>query len=492
MKARVFPKLDIPDDLNELGKYIGYYDTVQEQIEFLKYVKLEMDLYYEPRFEIELDAMEVKEYDDWNKILDKKIDFYEKLLEDEEKKKAKNNENTFGLYNFEFDKIKELTEKLEQDEAILYLKYILKEFDREKRENFYLFMTDDEINYFKKNIIITDPNKIHEPPDAMLMGIGAGQKLAIENFEKNINNEIEFIKEKKKNVKTDESNTIKKVANNNDNDRYKECLEKGTQYFIGHKHKRLHFIYFYMEMKKYYGDDIGLIEKVYYKIVTDNPVIKIFGYNYDEYKKKIEKCRNKAELNKIFDVEKNNIEEQLKAINDYKPDYYIKWEQVNNRKIYEDDLEGLGYTNKNDSNNLKYKNAWIRYFIEDVKNEKLREILFYGFSGEMDETEDITNKNSVKIFLENLESELKDYLDKIVQFYLINNANIENDRVDQKDKKKWTMTKSEFARFIQETYEKNKKEYKSLRDANNKLFEEYEFEDKKWTKEKCYDLVRQT
>jgi hypothetical protein len=63
---------------------------------------------------------------------------------------------------------------------------------------------------------------------------------------------------------------------------------------------------------------------------------------------------------------------------------------------------------------------------------------------------------------------------------------------DGKRKKEWTGTKSEFARFVNETYEKDKTGFKSRRKAAHELFEEYDFSDKSWTKERCYDLVRQT
>ena len=60
----------------------------------------------------------------------------------------------------------------------------------------------------------------------------------------------------------------------------------------------------------------------------------------------------------------------------------------------------------------------------------------------------------------------------------------------ESEKKSWNGTKTEFARFVQEIYEKNRGNYKSLKKASEVIFNEYIFEDKKWTKEKCYDLVR--
>lgn len=85
----------------------------------------------------------------------------------------------------------------------------------------------------------------------------------------------------------------------------------------------------------------------------------------------------------------------------------------------------------------------------------------------------------------------KDYGNKVKD--TIGEKNIFSSKKGEiKYKVKWTKNKSEFARFVNEEYEKNSENYKSLRDAANKLFDEYEFEDNYWTKEKCYDLVRQT
>jgi hypothetical protein len=53
----------------------------------------------------------------------------------------------------------------------------------------------------------------------------------------------------------------------------------------------------------------------------------------------------------------------------------------------------------------------------------------------------------------------------------------------------WTGTKSEFARFVNEEYMGHRGGYKSLRNAAESLFDEYSFPFK-WTKEKCYGLVR--
>jgi len=61
-------------------------------------------------------------------------------------------------------------------------------------------------------------------------------------------------------------------------------------------------------------------------------------------------------------------------------------------------------------------------------------------------------------------------------------------------KKDWKGTKGEFATFVNDVYledQKTKqKEYLSLRDASNKLYDEHNFRWKDWTKEQCYDIVK--
>ncbi len=57
-------------------------------------------------------------------------------------------------------------------------------------------------------------------------------------------------------------------------------------------------------------------------------------------------------------------------------------------------------------------------------------------------------------------------------------------------KKRWKRKKGEFARFVANEYYENQDQYSSIRDAVFKLFDQYEFDDASWTKEKCYDLVR--
>lgn len=434
--------------------------------------------------------------------------FYEKqlvkytLMENGEKKIETENggiQINIDCYNFDFNKIKKYAENLDPNKATLYLKYVLKEFDREKRENYILYWTQDDIEYLSKNFIIDDLSKLEQPPNLEDLGRSARISLAKENFEKNVLNEITFIEEKIKMTRKDTTSNkiISKLNKNNaDENKFQEYLERGTKYYLKHKHTRLSFIEFYDEMKRYFGDDLGLCEKVFYRIINDVPVIRIFGYDMEDVKRRIDRCGNEDELNKLIEVEKRKTEELLKAIHDYKLDYYVKWEKSYKQDVDEDWLEQQGYTDEKDLPFDMHYNGWLKYYLEDIQNVNLIEMLKYGFTGRLGDFDNINDKNAVKIYLDDIESELKKFKDEIVQAYVLKNAKLIQKPTDkikvQRQKKKWNKNKSEFARFVNETYDKERNKYKSLRDANNKLFEEYEFEDKNWTKEKCYDLVRQT
>jgi len=59
------------------------------------------------------------------------------------------------------------------------------------------------------------------------------------------------------------------------------------------------------------------------------------------------------------------------------------------------------------------------------------------------------------------------------------------------EKERWAGTKTEFARKIAAEYLADKgKNYKSLKNACEQLFQKYEFDDKKFTAQRCYDLAR--
>ena len=348
MKARIFPKLDIPNDLQELGSFLGYYDTVQEQIDFLKYVKLEMELYYELRFEDDFDLLDAKLYNDWTKIIDKKIKFYEDILSNGDEERGITNKGNYELFNFELKKIKEFISKCEPEEAILYLKYILKEFDREKRENFYLFMEESEIDYFKENVIVTDSVKVNEDQDFTMMGIGSKQKLAIENFEKNINNEIKFL-QNKSSSSFNEPDDI----NFDDPEEYNKMLdlylEYGKECYLTTWKDDFQLLAFENKMIKKYGPKVrGYIYHLYKYIANKTNPIEFIGFNYEQQTKNLDEEKIKNEINRI-DGYINQIE-KLASLTEG---------DIDSKNIPEDELEKF--------------DEWQCYYISKLKDKSLAE-----------------------------------------------------------------------------------------------------------------------
>ncbi len=55
----------------------------------------------------------------------------------------------------------------------------------------------------------------------------------------------------------------------------------------------------------------------------------------------------------------------------------------------------------------------------------------------------------------------------------------------------WKKSKQEFCHYVNDEYDKHKELHKNRRDAVNKIFERYSFDDKKWNGKRCYDLCLQ-
>lgn len=55
----------------------------------------------------------------------------------------------------------------------------------------------------------------------------------------------------------------------------------------------------------------------------------------------------------------------------------------------------------------------------------------------------------------------------------------------------WNGTKSEFCRYVKESYQKDLSNYKSLRKATERIFASYRFNEE-WTWENCYELVKKS
>lgn len=85
-----------------------------------------------------------------------------------------------------------------------------------------------------------------------------------------------------------------------------------------------------------------------------------------------------------------------------------------------------------------------------------------------------------------------EYLEKILgKTNIIKEKSIDSNNEGNAEKERWAGTKTEFARKIAEEYQTDKgKNYKSLKNACEQIFQKYEFDDKKFTAQRCYDLAR--
>lgn len=160
---------------------LDLYDTYEEQIKYLKRKIIELDI----------DTVNIDDYgyDELKYNLEQLIINREKLIKNNDKAGDENEQ--YPLFNYEFGKIKEYANKLENNSAILYLEYILKEFDREKRENEDLYLSKKDKTYRKDSY----PEVFlgNKGVEASLEWIEKGQKKRIDNFEINIKNEIKYI-----------------------------------------------------------------------------------------------------------------------------------------------------------------------------------------------------------------------------------------------------------------------------------------------------------
>lgn len=318
------------EDVMELE--LDLYDTIEEQIEYLKNKLQEFDL----------DTINIttNEYDDIRNDFKIRIKNRQYLLAQ--------NTNEKPLFSFDFQKIKKYANELQKDEGILYLKYVLKEFDREKRENFYLFMELNEIEYFNKNIVINEPEKVNEPPDAVLAGIGSKQKLAIENFERSIRNEIEFLQDKN-------STTIEAEAaiNINEPKELEKMLvnyyDSGKECYLATWKDKFQILTFQKKMFEIYGKEVsGYIGHLYRYIAKRTNPIEFLGCDYENIRINYDGEKIKKEIIKI----ESYIDEITKLS-------YFTDEQNNSDNVPEDEIE-------------KYE-EWQCYYIDKIKNKELAE-----------------------------------------------------------------------------------------------------------------------
>lgn len=281
--------------------------------------------------------------------------FYEKqlvkyaLMENGEKKIETENEGiqiNYDCYNFDFNKIKKYAENLDLNKATLYLKYVLKEFDREKRENELLFLSEEDIEYSKKefNRLIND----NEYANVNLWGIGEKQKNLTKNFEINIQNEIKFLQDKN-NLKLKNEDVI----NINETAELKKILdiyyEYGKECYLLTWKDELQLLTFEKKMVDKYGTNIKQHIYHLYKYISKktNP-IEFIGCDYGMMIKNYDRDKIKNEINRVAGYISEL--EKLKFFTD---------DENNSDKIPEDDLGNY--------------DEWQCYYIEQIKYKELAE-----------------------------------------------------------------------------------------------------------------------
>lgn len=154
------------------------------------------------------------------------------------------------------------------------------------------------------------------------------------------------------------------------------------------------------------------------------------------------------------------------------------------------------------------KDEWMRYFGALKMADSIDSLNKQNLPADLEYTNSIRIANARfedgvlgQWTRENLESFEKKYIDTHSKKYtelselsnekpLIKNE-IKKIEIKETKKEKWLGTKSEFARKVEEEYKLDKgKNYKSLKNACEKIFPKYEFDDKKFTAQRCYDLAR--
>lgn len=191
-------------------------------------------------------------------------------------------------------------------------------------------------------------------------------------------------------------------------------------------------------------------------------------------------------------------EDLVKEIEQFKNNYLHKWELDSIAEKIKRKSEAKILTIYYDSTEKlirKFENKKDRFLILESLYEKRKSN--FNHEAKIKEFEaEIFEKNEE---LRSLQIWIRKELEKYENIKLLSKT--DEDEISGKDvkniigdknivKEKWAGTKSEFAEKVKEEYENNPKKYKSKSDASNKMFEKYEFADKKWTKEKCYDMVR--
>ena len=198
---------------------------------------------------------------------------------------------------------------------------------------------------------------------------------------------------------------------------FQKCMDEGKNYFYKHNNVRPTFMVFYQEMLKHFGEENSdLIERVYYRLIRDLPATKIFGFDSEQFKEKLNSLTNTDETNKIYEQEKNRAKEFLKALNIYRSEYYYKIEEVYKGKTEYDRAEESVYFKKTNVKSGSYKEERLKYYTEGMNNNTLREIFSYEFMSNFSST-DISEKSYAKRIIDKIDERIIIFLSEIKKFH---------------------------------------------------------------------------
>lgn len=198
---------------------------------------------------------------------------------------------------------------------------------------------------------------------------------------------------------------------------FQECMDEGKNYFYKHKNVRPTFMVFYQEMLKYFGEENNnIIEKVYYGLIKNLPATKMFGFDSEQFKDKLNSLIDIEEVNQTYDQEKNKAKELLKALNIYRSEYNYKMEEVYKGKAEYDRSEESVYFKKPNEKSGGYKEERLKYYTEGINNITLIEIFSYEFMSNYSNN-DISEKSYAKGILDKIEEEIIIFLSDIKKVY---------------------------------------------------------------------------
>ena len=198
---------------------------------------------------------------------------------------------------------------------------------------------------------------------------------------------------------------------------FQECMDAGKKYFYEHKDVRPNFMVFHQEMLKTFGDENGaVIEGVYYSLVKNLTATKLFGFDSEQFKDKLDSLTGNEEIQKFYDEEKNKARELIKALNNYRSEYYFKIKEVYKGKADYDRLDEKAYVKKGSVKFGGYKEERLKYYTEGMKNNTLVGIFSYEFVSNYSNI-DKSESSYAKRIIDKIEERIINYLSDIRKIY---------------------------------------------------------------------------